>query len=267
MPKAPIHTIQIPKEQVPFNISKGQVWETKAVAELGLPRKLRFKVGGDDLGEFVLQTGGDFDSAEEPRFMHLSLRIYRLADIDKLVLAADGIVSAGRNSSPNIHETGTVAFRFQPLVLGERYGLDPTFKGRSPIWRGLHYPGVVTPGTVTISCLCDECHSPFCLKPFHAGFSELQYFYSQDGQQTLVIPYSRYSNMPRQLSDVGWEEFDNRLQELFPKERFRFHNPLRCPHCQAPYVDFETYPDARQKEYYGHAHVGTPWTQEMGAVN
>jgi predicted amidophosphoribosyltransferase len=33
--------------------------------------------------------------------------------------------------------------------------------------------------------------------------------------------------------------------------RFRYFNPLRCPHCASPYLDFERFPQMRPFEYYG----------------
>ena len=38
---------------------------------------------------------------------------------------------------------------------------------------------------------------------------------------------------------------------------FRYLNPLRCPHCRAPYIDFPRYPDIRRSEYYGNVMFGS----------
>lgn len=38
---------------------------------------------------------------------------------------------------------------------------------------------------------------------------------------------------------------------------FSYLNPLRCPHCTAPYIDFESRPEIRAGEYYGNYLHGT----------
>ena len=40
--------------------------------------------------------------------------------------------------------------------------------------------------------------------------------------------------------------------------RFRYTNAFRCPHCSAPYIDFEAHPEYRAGEYYGNYFPGTP---------
>jgi hypothetical protein len=33
-------------------------------------------------------------------------------------------------------------------------------------------------------------------------------------------------------------------------------NPLRCPHCGDPYIDFKAHPQLRVNEYYGNTFYG-----------
>lgn len=110
-------------------------------------------------------------------------------------------------------------------------------------YRGLHYPGLITRGNISLSCICDHCGVSFRLQSFHAGFSNCDYMYSSSGLYTLV--YREAPATPITAPDGS---------------TFARLNPLRCPHCQAPYIDFERYPSLRNTEYYGHTLFG------MGAV-
>jgi predicted amidophosphoribosyltransferase len=38
---------------------------------------------------------------------------------------------------------------------------------------------------------------------------------------------------------------------------FRYLNPLLCPHCAKPFIDFARHPEIRDNEYYGNYLYGT----------
>jgi len=38
---------------------------------------------------------------------------------------------------------------------------------------------------------------------------------------------------------------------------YSYGNPFRCPHCAAPFIDFQADPAMRPAEYYGNVLVGS----------
>ena len=73
---------------------------------------------------------------------------------------------------------GDRGIRFEPIILDLASIDRPATIGRGLFGRGVHLPGEVTPGNVSIACLCDQCAGSFRLQSFHAGFSNIGYFYS-----------------------------------------------------------------------------------------
>jgi len=133
--------------------------------------------------------------------------------------------------------------------------------------RGLHFGGTVIPAGVRIVCVCDRCNLSFTLQHFHAGFSEVQYFYSEDGSETLIVPYGAIENMPRQLQQVIDPDLLREVEAELPaplhgKGEFGYYNSFPCPHCHAPFIDFEKNKQIRPGEYYGNTLIDvlpTPW--------
>ena len=114
------------------------------------------------------------------------------------------------------------------------------------------------PSTVTEACICDECAASFRLQAFHAGFSDIAYFYSTSGRHTLVVP-GHVPGAPVPLSTpdpVALAALEARLPHAPDGSRFSYLNGLRCPACKAPYIDFASHPEIREKEYYGHSFFG-----------
>jgi hypothetical protein len=124
----------------------------------------------------------------------------------------------------------------------------------------LHFAGRVTPSTVRNICICDCCSQSFAIQHFHAGFSDSQYFYSSDSQETLIVPYNAIENLPVQLQ----KDIDNNVlldvEALLPAPSshigsFKYYNSFKCPHCFAAYIDFEHNKEIRPKEYYGNVYI------------
>ncbi len=125
--------------------------------------------------------------------------------------------------------------------------------------RGLHFPGVVTPTHVSLMCVCDVCAASFRLQPFHAGFSQLTYFYCSSGLHTLAVD-AHEDGAPVPLT-VQAEPGVCPLEERLPPcgecgGRFEYLNPLACPTCGQPFIDFRRFPEIRTNEYYGNVHFG-----------
>ncbi|MEI6667885.1 MAG: hypothetical protein WCP29_06995 [Acidobacteriota bacterium] len=190
----------------------------------------------------------------EEGWCHLSVRLH-----PSLACEIDCVISASPTVDPNaIEQDGARGIRFQPVILDVSTVQRPDTTGKGLFGRGLHFSGVITRGNVSLSCLCDRCSRSFRLQSFHAGFSDLGYFYSASGVFTLVVP-SGEDGAPAPLSDpdpVALAALESRLPPAPDGTRFGYLNPLRCPHCKAPYIDFETYPEIRANEYYGNTFFG-----------
>jgi hypothetical protein len=148
--------------------------------------------------------------------------------------------------------------RFQPIILDVSRVAAPETRGRGLIARGFHLPGEVTPSDVSEACICDDCGGSFRLHAFHAGFSDIAYFYSASGKFTLVVNGTE-PGAPVPLSDpdpVALAALEARLPPAPDGSRFSYLNALRCPHCKVPYIDFARHPEMRPKEYYGHTFFG-----------
>ena len=186
---------------------------------------------------------------------HLSVRVHAT-----LGCQADAIVTANPNqvSGAPLAE-GDVGVRFQPFFLAGAVN-PPISTGRGLFARGLHFSGTVTPGNILLSCECDQCRRTFLVRSFHAGFSEVGYFYSGSGRHTLTVD-ARVPGAPAALSEPDPAELaalEARLPPAPDGTRYAWLNPFRCPHCEAPYIDFAAHPGERQREYYGLHFPDTP---------
>lgn len=189
------------------------------------------------------------------QFLHSSIRI-----LASSAVMIDGIISKSKALCPKWTDSDYEAVRLQPFYLSNAHDLNMQLVGKGLFERGLHFNGTITPSSVRNVCICDSCVQSFTVQHFHAGFSEVQYFYSSDSKETLVIPYSAIENLPTQLQtnvdDKDLLIIESKLPPPSSGEgSFKFYNPLRCPHCFAAYIDFETYKEIRTGEYYGNIHV------------
>jgi hypothetical protein len=61
--------------------------------------------------------------------------------------------------------------------------------------------------------------------------------------------------MPAQLQETVDLTVLADVESKLPKSSdgsFRYYNSFKCPHCLAPFIDFNKYKDMRPKEYYGN---------------
>ena len=171
----------------------------------------------------------------------------------------DCVVGQSPNFDPTAITQGrATGVRFQPFLLPGARDSNAIFAGRGLFNRGLHYAGTVTPGSVSLSCICDACAKNFRLQSFHAGFSGVGYFYSASGRYTLVVS----EHVPGAPPALGKPEPEAlaKLQSLLPAApdgtSFEYFNSLRCPHCGSAYIDFTKHPEQRESEYYGNTFFG-----------
>jgi hypothetical protein len=190
--------------------------------------------------------------AEGGRFLHLSIRVG-----PNFTVESDCIVTKNEDQNPeDAYQSGaTIGIRFQPFMLPEFTEDSSVLVGKGLFFRGFHFSGLVTPGNVSLLCLCDYCHKSFRLQSFHAGFSQLTYLYCSDGPHTLIAS-SHCEDAPPVLGEANMESvarFERRLPECNEcGGSFRYMNSLLCPHCKEPFIDFKQHPEERKKEYYGN---------------
>lgn len=206
------------------------------------------------------QTVFDLDvvPVSEASYAALSIRAFPQG-----VLQMDCLLGKDAVPTPEHFAAGDVlGLRLQPLVLplpSDSMVSGPDSRGLGLFDRGLHYRGHVTPGNVSLLCLCDDCKGTFRIRSFHGGFSQLAYFYCGSGTHTVVVP-SQASGAPGVLGAPAPDLLATLEAGLPPCEKcgrtFAYLNPWRCPLCSAPYIDFGRFPEIRTGEYYGNVLYG-----------
>lgn len=189
------------------------------------------------------------------QFLHCSIRIFANSGI-----MIDGIISKSETTFPSWKDSTYEAVRFQPFFLSDKDQNNIALKGKGLFERGLHFVGTVTPKGVRNICICDSCKSSFTLQHFHAGFSEVQYFYSSDSKETLIVPYGAIDNLPSQQQEIIEENIIENIEKQLPQPNnnantFKYYNSLKCPHCLDAFIDFENNKQIRPKEYYGNNYI------------
>jgi hypothetical protein len=189
------------------------------------------------------------------RYLHFSIRVG-----PTFAVQGDCLLWDSEQMPADAFAKGSAkGIRFQPFYLPES-PVDPAeLVGRGLFFRGFHFSGTITPGNVSLLCICDSCRKSFRAQSFHAGFGNNCYFYCDKGPHTLIAS-SYLPDAPPVLGKVDLEmvrRFESKLP-LCEKcgGEFRYYNSFRCPHCLAPYIDFKRYPHDREVEYYGNQLYG-----------
>ena len=183
----------------------------------------------------------------------------RLLENDAVMI--DGVISKQKDKCPNWQDNDYEAIRLQPFFLTTAdHATSKGIIGKGVFERGLHYSGTITPTTVRVICICDNCNKSFTVQHFHAGFSNSQYFYSDDSKQTLIVNYGEIENLPSQLQKVIDDETIADVEKKLPKPTigtgsYRYYNSFCCPHCLNPYIDFQKNKQIRPNEYYGLKYI------------
>ena len=190
----------------------------------------------------------------EKGWIHLSVRVHQ-----NLACQIDCVVSEHEMFDESDFAKGKLdGIRFQPFFISGANVDNAQMVGKGLFERGLHFSGMITPGNVSLSCLCDKCEKSFRIKSFHAGFSNLGYFYSNSGSQTLVVS-SYLDGAPPALGKPDFEKLailEAKLPLAKDGTSFKYKNPFRCPYCGSVYIDFERFPNQREIEYYGNYFYG-----------
>lgn len=185
------------------------------------------------------------------QFLHYSISIQ---DNDAVMI--DGIISKQKDHYSNWELEGYEAIRLQPFFLEPSQLKNASLMGKGLFERGLHYSGIITPTNVRNICICDYCRESFTIQHIHAGFSEVQYFYSSENNQTLLVRYGEIENLPCQLESIVRKESLIEVEKKLPGE-FKYYNALPCSHCKKPFIDFENNKGIRAMEYYANKLINT----------
>ncbi|HNP33713.1 MAG TPA: hypothetical protein PKN96_10515 [Flavobacterium sp.] len=203
---------------------------------------------GNLIRKFTIEPKGDMNL--EGMYFHSSVRVNANSGIQ-----IDGLLS----KSPQQFETTDEGIRFQPFYLSDREDGNQKLKGMGMFRRGLHYSGIISSGNIRLVCICDECSKSFSVDFYHAGFSEMQYFYSTHSKETLLVPYySTLGKVPHQLQKdierISLSELEDNLPSTSDGS-FKYFNNFCCPHCEAPYINFDKNREIRPTEYYVHFYL------------
>ncbi|WP_232309391.1 hypothetical protein [Luteibacter yeojuensis] len=185
---------------------------------------------------------------------HFSVRVHA-----SKACQADCVISDSPTFDPAAVMQGkATGIRFQPFFLPGGPVDNASMAGKGLFQRGMHFSGNITPGNILLSCECDACHRAFLIQSYHAGFSHAGYFYSGSGRFTMTVG-TQVPGSPAPLSTpepAALLALEASLPPAPDGTRFAYLNPFRCPHCHAPYIDFEANPGSREQEYYGNYFVG-----------
>jgi hypothetical protein len=189
------------------------------------------------------------------QFFHCSIRIMSNSGV-----MIDGIVSKNEDAFSDWTSNEYEAIRLQPFFLSNQSENNIILHGKGLFERGLHFNGTITPEGVRNICICDHCNLSFTLQHFHAGLANLQYFYSTDSLETLIVAYGEIDNLPTQLDKNINENELKKIENKLPipsnrKGNFKYYNDLKCPHCKSNYINFNKNKASRPFEYYGNTYI------------
>ncbi|MEO1031620.1 MAG: hypothetical protein AAFX55_09460 [Bacteroidota bacterium] len=198
--------------------------------------------------EFIIDT-----KIENPdltgQFFHSSVRINRNSSVQ-----IDGIISA----NSEIYNENGEGLRFQPFFLSDKEEMNTSLVGKGMFQRGLHYSGLISSRNIRLICICDFCTSSFSVQFYHAGFAEIQYFYSSNSKETLILNYGDIDNLPFQnqteIDEMKLLEVEKQLPET-KDGSFKYYNNFCCPKCSKPYINFEENKEIRPNEYYVNFYI------------
>lgn len=262
-------TCRIPKmvysSHTMFNIFKSKNTETRLVVqfngkdicritaqEMPVEKNVDAKLEPQSTLKFIEPDGTihEHPIGQMSGWIHISIRVQQ-----NHACQIDCVIDQSKDFQPNSLSSGAgLGIRFQPFFLKGAHVNREQFRGKGLFVRGLHFSGTVTPANVILSCECDQCGKTFQIHSFHAGFSDKGYFYSDSGKYTLLVD-AQTPGSPAALSSPDPDRLailESRLPIAPDGTRFRYLNSFRCPHCNAPYIDFEKYPEQRPSEYYGN---------------
>lgn len=228
-----------------------------AAAELSCEKNPAIQLEANSVLELIDAKGHSHrhELGESTGWFHFSIRVH-----PNLACQADCVITDAREYDPDAFSEGRArGIRFQPFFISGASVANDKLYGQGLFARGLHFSGNITPGNTILSCVCDRCQRSFQIHSYHSGFSNTGYFYSDSGRFTITV-HDRVPGCPAALAEldpVHLATLEAKLPRAPDGTSYRYANPFRCPHCSAPYIDFDAYPKNRQTEYYGNYFVGS----------
>lgn len=247
------------KKELPLLLMKVNGTEVCTVAPSDLPCEKAPSIHVEPSGvlEFIDSSGEAHTHELGPieGWYHFSVRVH-----PNLACQTDCVITNSPKFDPAAFSSGeATGIRFQPFFLSGAKIKNEDLKGKGLFARGLHFSGTISSGNIVLSCECDHCKKSFQIRSYHAGFSNSGYFYSGSGRYTITVS-DQIPGCPAALSEpnsVALAELEASLPLAPDGTAFKYGNPFRCPHCSAPYIDFESFPKDRPGEYYGNYFVGS----------
>ena len=187
------------------------------------------------------------------QFLHFSISVQ---ENDAVMI--DCILSRSQYSHLTWKDEKYESIRLQPFFLTSSGHQNDNLIGKGLFERGLHFTGTITPMGVRCVCICDYCKKSFTLQSIHAGFSNVQYFYSLNGKRTLLVPYDEVENIPIQLDDNITEQLLEEVELELTRgnnDGYKYYNSLNCSHCSKPFINFINNKTMRPKEYYANKFI------------
>lgn len=246
------------KKEVPLLLIKFNGKELCSIRENELPceKDPITKIEPNGIVEFVDAHGASHkhELGAGAGWAHFSVRVHA-----SLACQVDCVITNSQVFDPEAFAKGAMGIRFQPFFISGAKAKNEDLYGNGLFARGLHFSGTVTPGNTVLSCECDHCRKSFQIRSYHAGFSNSGYFYSGSGKYTITVN-NDIPGCPAALSEPSEAELAA-LEADLPLApdgtHYKYTNPFRCPHCSAPYINFEAHPKVRPQEYYGNYFVGS----------
>ena len=107
--------------------------------------------------------------------------------------------------------------------------------------KGMIRAGHITPANYRCIGICRSCKNTFVFKALNFPMAHCEPVYSNDGQTTAKL-----STVPRDKNN--WSITLNNIT-------FRYYNSFCCPHCGAPYIDYDNHRELKKFGNLGCVHL------------
>lgn len=186
--------------------------------------------------EYVLETAKNEDFSNQ--YFQICIRAHFLRDVPVAVLQIDGFVSENKETEKMTNDN--VGYRFEGHYLTHGDALAQrrfeNINGLDLYDKGLRYPGYSTPSCVRLIGVCQVCGKSITFRSGNIYLTSDEPVYSDDGLSVCSISSYETAN-----PDFNKEEW------MYQKsgKTYRYYNPFRCPHCGAPYIDYQKHPEMK----------------------
>ena len=142
----------------------------------------------------------------------------------------------------------TIVYRFETYFVDcendeETRKAKESLKGLDVDYKGLRFKGYITPANYRCVAICPECNKSFVFHTLNYHMADTEPVYSDDGQYTAKL-----ATPPK--DKINWSL-------TFDGKTYRYYNSFCCPHCGAPYIDYNNHHDLKQSDNVGCVHLGS----------